>query len=439
MMGTALIHKIGFSAVAASSFVWLQVAMVVCVNAVESDEQRLNVLWIVADDLSPDLGCFGETNVATPNIDQLAADGVRFTAAFATAPVCSSSRSAFITGMYQTSIGAHHHRTWNMQPLPGGIRPVMELFRDAGYFVCNGTAVGSARSAKTDFNFTTPNDARLFDGTSWNQRKAGQPFFAQVQIYEPHREFLTDTDPQRADKLNIPPVYPDHPVTRKDWANYLASVEELDRKVGVTLQRLRDDGLESNTIVFFFGDHGQPHVWGKQWLYDAGLLVPLIVKWPGKLTSGAADERLVSLIDVSATSLAAAGIAVPASMQGQNMFKEGWAGRSVIFAARDRCGDAFDRIRCVRDKRFKLIHNFAPATAYNNRSGYEILQYPVLTLMETMHRDGTLNQVQDRFFQPTKPPYELYDVEVDPFETKNLAEDSAYAADFKRLQQDLQQ
>ena len=260
-----------------------------------------------------------------------------------------------------------------MQPLPGGIRPVMELFRDAGYFVCNGTAVGSARSAKADFNFTTPNDARLFDGTSWNQRKAGQPFFAQVQIYEPHREFLTDTDPQRADKLNIPPVYPDHAVTRKDWANYLASVEELDRKVGVTLQRLRDDGLESSTIIFFFGDHGQPHVWGKQWLYDAGLRVPLIVKWPGRQTSGAADQRLVSLIDVSATSLAAAGIDVPASMQGQNMFNEAWAGRSVIFAARDRCGDAFDRIRCVRDKRFKLIHNFEPATPYNKRSGYKML------------------------------------------------------------------
>ncbi len=183
---------------------------------------RLNVLWIVADDLGIELGCYGEKNVATPNIDRLAAEGGRYTQVFATAPVCSSSRTAFITGVYQTTTGGHHHDTVLKKPLPGGVETVTEIFREAGYHVSNRSAKDGGKG-KTHYNFEYEGD--LYGSTDWADRAPGQPFFAQVQIHEPHREFVKNDDPERPAKIELPPYYPDHPVTRADWANYLASVE----------------------------------------------------------------------------------------------------------------------------------------------------------------------------------------------------------------------
>ncbi len=393
--------------------------------------KKLNVLWLVSDDLGVEAGCYGDKAVSTPNVDRLAAEGVRYTHAYSSAPVCSSSRSAFITGMYQTSIGAQHHRTRNLKPLPEGVRTLPELFKEAGYFVCNINAKTGKGIGKEDYNFITPEN--LYDGDDWSQRAEGQPFFAQVQIFEPHRTFDKNEDPDRLAKIELPPYYPDHPVTRADWANYLASVEEMDRKTGEFLDRLEQEGLADNTLVVFFGDHGRPHVRGKQWLYDPGLHTPLILRWPGHLEPGEVRDGQVSLIDLAPTSLAAAGLEIPGFMQGVDILADGFEGRPEIYAARDRCGDAVDRIRCVRTERYKYIRNFMPELPYTQHSGYKKQQYPVLTLMEVMQDQGRLTPEQALFMAPEKPEEELYDLEADPYEVHNLAADPAHAETLKTL------
>jgi len=393
---------------------------------------RPNILWIVADDLSPDLGCYGAQQVATPAINAMAAAGVRYDAAFATAPVCSSSRTAFITGMYQTSTGGHHHRTRSKKTLPQGIAPVTHYFQQAGYFTCNMKPPGVRGAAKQDYNFLPPEG--MYDGDDWSQRRPGQPFFAQVQIHEPHRPFISDVKRQRVDHIKLPPQYPAHPVAKADWANYLATVEVLDNRVAAVMKRLQDEGLASNTVVMFFGDHGRPHVWGKQFLYEGGLRIPLIIQLPTtmqKVKAGSVNTQLVSMIDLAPTSLQLAGISPPRNMQGRDIF--GSKPPVAVFAARDRCGDAVDRIRAVRTSRYKYIRNYLPHTPYTVLSGYKKLQYPVFTLMKVLHTRGRLTPVQQRFMQDNRPAEELYDLNNDPHELKNLASDNAYLAQLKTM------
>ncbi|MDF1659458.1 MAG: sulfatase [Verrucomicrobiales bacterium] len=392
-------------------------------------DERPNVIWIVSDDLSPDLGCYGYPDVQTPNLDRLAAEGTRFTHAFSTAPVCSSSRTAFQTGMYQTTIGGHHHDTRDKAPLAYFATTVTGEMQKAGYFVVNGrgTKEPEKRLAKSHLNWTY--DAReFFDGNDWTQRAEGQPFFAQIQFKEPHRTFV-ETD-KRYPNAPIPPYYPEHPVTTADWANYLASIEVLDKRVGLLLDRLDDEGLAENTLVLFFGDHGRPHVRGKQWLYDGGIHVPLIARWPGKMEAGKVDERLVSLIDLMPTTLAAAGAPIPNSLVGRDLFDPAFIGHEILFAARDRCGDAPDRIRSARTRDFKYIRNYHPEIPYMQHSGYKRAGYPVDTVMRVMHEAGAWTSP---FMAETKPKEELYDLAADPHEMKNLADDPAFSEQLSAL------
>jgi len=387
-------------------------------------ENRPNVLWLTAEDFCPDLGCYGNREVRSPNIDHLADEGIRFTNAFTTCPVCSPSRSAFMTGMYQTSIDAHNHRSHrdDSYRLPDGVRVIADWFRQAGYFTANvkSAAPGVTGTGKTDFNFS-PSEP-VFDGTDWNQRKAGQPFFAQINFPETHRVFKrNEKNPTDPSKLTLPPQYPDHPVTRADWAAYYDSVGFLDEKVGLVLKRLADEGLLDETIIFFFGDNGRPHFRGKQWLYDEGIHVPLIVRLPGGRQAGKVNDQLVSAIDFGATSLALAGIPIPAKMQGQAFLGPNARRRDYIVAARDRCDETVDRIRCVRTPQFKYIRNFYPERPYTQLNRYKETEYPVLRLMRRLHGEGKLTPVQMQFMAPVRPAEELYDVTRDRNELVNLA------------------
>ncbi len=390
-----------------------------------------NVVWIVSDDLGPELGCYGYPGVSTPNIDRLAAQGTRYTRAFSTSPVCSSSRTAFQTGQYQTTVGGHHHNTRDIPVLPDRIPTVTGLMQKAGYFVCNGNGRKTdSKLAKSHLNFAyTPKN--FFDGIDWSERKDGQPFFAQVQIKEPHRAFLSRQ--REYPVAPIPPYYPDHPVTRADWGNYLASIEELDRRVGAVLDRLDTEGIAENTLIMFFGDHGRPHVRGKQWLYDGGLHVPLILRWPGKVSAGETRNELTSLLDLMPTTLAAAGIESP-KLPGVNLLDPKWNGHERLFAARDRCGDAPDRIRSVRTKNFKYIRNFHPERPYTQLSSYKKLSYPVVTVMKVLHDEG---QWTSPFMAATRPEEELYDLAADPHEMINLADNPAYAQQLGQLRSEL--
>ncbi len=406
---------------------------------------RPNILWILGEDMGPELGCYGDPLVKTPNLDRLASQGARYNLAFTTAPVCSASRSAMMTGMYQTSIGAHNHRSHRSDGyrLPNGVVPITDLFRKAGYFTANvkTPAPGLKVPGKTDFNF---NAGPVFEGTDWSERKPGQPFYAQVNFSEPHRgpafpnarTMLKDlVDPS---KVELPPYYPDDPVVRDDWANYLDAIGLLDRKVGELLKRLDDEGLSDNTIVIFLGDNGQCHVRGKQFLYDGGIHIPLLIRWPGHIAPGTVSDELISAIDLSATSLKLAGIEPPTTMQGRVFLGPGRdAPRDRIFAARDRCDETVDRIRCVRTRQYKYIRNFFPDRPYTQPNKYKEQQYPALAVMKRLDAEGKLNPVQAQFMKPTRPAEELYDVLADPHEIHNLAGDPAHAETLATLRKSL--
>ncbi len=389
-----------------------------------SKNKKYNILWLIAEDLSPDIGCYGTKYVKTPNLDRFASEGVLFKNAFTTASVCSASRSAFMTGMYQTSIGAHQHRShlFDNYMTPEPCQLITEYFHQAGYFTSNCSGLRFDKPGKTDWNFSPKNKA--FDGTDWRQRKDGQPFFAQVNFREVHRMIGDKPDKLTVDPdlVDLPPYYPDHPVTRKDWAEYLSAIEILDKKVGKVLDRLKKDGLEDNTIVFFFGDHGRGHVRGKGWLYDGGIKIPLIIRWPDKLKPGSINDELISAIDFAPTCLNAVGFTPPDHFEGSIFLGSHKTQREHIIAARDRIGECVDRIRCVRTHQHKYIRNYHPEKPYTQYSRYVDAYNPVMRLMHRLHKKNQLTPEQALFMAPQKPVEELYDLINDPHELNNLAE-----------------
>ncbi|HWI58446.1 MAG TPA: sulfatase [Bacillota bacterium] len=392
--------------------------------------KRPNILWLIAEDLGPELACYGAKEVWTPNLDRLATEGVRYTR-FYNGNVCSPSRSAFMTGMYATTIGAHNHRSHRNDgyKLPEGVRVLTDWMRDAGYFTANlvqlPPACGFRGTGKTDWNFTY--EGKPFDSANWEDLKLHQPFYAQLNFNETHRTYH---GPKKADpaKVAIPPYYPDHPVVREDWAKYLDDVSELDRKVGLVLQQLEKDGLADNTVVVFFGDNGQSHVRGKQFCYEEGLHVPAIIRWPrgfplpAQFKPGALDNRLLHAIDLAPTMLDITGAPKPPKMQGRIMFgAHAEPAQQYVFGARDRCDETVMRIRSVRDERYRCIHNFTPQTPLLATNAYKEKQYPVWNLLKELHAQGKLTPAQAFLCQPTMPSEELYDLEADPYEIHNLA------------------
>jgi len=401
--------------------------------------ERPNILWLIAEDNGPQWGCYRYPLVRTPNVDRLAASGELFRHAFTPAPVCSPSRSAWNTGMYQTSIGAHHHRSHRDDGyrLPDGVQLVSDHLRAQGYFTANvlQPAPGIRGTGKTDFNFQVE---RPFDGDHWNQRKPGQPFFAQVNFQATHKgpafpEARKQGEVIDPAKVDLPPYWPDHPVVRDEFANYLDCVNLLDGKIGKVLEQLEKEGLAENTAVFFFGDNGRCLIRGKQWLYDAGIHVPLVVRWPGGVKPGTVREDLVSAIDISATALWLAGAPLPEKMQGLPLYGSQANPRDAIFAARDRCDDTMDRIRAVRTARYKLIRNDMPDRPYTQHNDYIERQYPTLGAMKQLHAEGKLKGAETLFMQARKPKLELYDVRNDPHEVRNLAESAAHRGELQKL------
>ncbi len=357
---------------------------------------------------------------------------MRFSHAYTTAPVCSPSRSAFMTGMYQTTIGAHNHRSHRDDgyTLPPGVRVISQRMHDAGAFTANlrhlPDSLGFSGTGKNDWNFAV--DGPPFDSDRWADLPAHQPFFAQLNFQETHRPFVA---PHRADpsKVALPPYYPDHPITRADWAAYLDAAAELDRKVGLVLDRLKADGLADRTVVVFMGDHGQAHVRGKQFCYEEGLHIPLIVSIPPGVEPpagyrpGSVDDRLVEAIDLAPTFLHFYGVAPPAGMQGHPLFgPHASPPRPYAFGARDRCDETVFRLRTVPDDRYRYIHNFTPDRPFLQSNQYKEIAYPVWNLLKQLDAQGRLTPAQKVLTAPTMLPEELYDLDADPFEIHNLAD-----------------
>ena len=401
-------------------------------------QDQPNILWITVEDMSLHLGSYGNTLVQSPNLDRLAAEGVRYTQAFATAPVCSPSRTALITGMYQSSIGGHQHRANQMYDNfehhayqavpPPHVKAFTEYLRANGYYTTN--------NAKTDYNFGNPFTA--WDESSrtahWRNRPdSTQPFFAvfnSARTHEsrvwPNAEEATMVDPN---DVSLPPYFPDTPLIRADYARLHDNVMRMDAWAGDLLDQLEADGLADNTIVFFFSDHGDGIPRGKRWLQDSGLQVPLIIRWPGHLQSGAIDDQLISFVDLAPTVLSLAGVPIPTHLQGQAFLgaQASDQPRTHIYAARDRMDESHDMRRAVRSHHYKYIRNFIPDTPFFLPNQYRD-RMPLMQELLRLNQAGALRGPAAALFAPTKPEEELYDVVNDPFEIHNLAGDSAVAS-----------
>ena len=399
-------------------------------HAADAPARKPNILWLIAEDMSPHFGCYGEKTIQTPNVDKLAAGGVLFERAFVTGPICSASRSAWITGMYQTGIGAHHHRS--------GVQLVPRLFQQAGYHTSNSGYFPVTKKGKTDYNFEF--DPGIYDGTDWKTRKAGQPFFAQIQLFggkirdvakqlAEAREQLGSVTP--TDQLPLPPYYPRTPAILDDWAATLDAVRLTDKYVGEIVERLRTEGILDQTIIFFISDHGVSHGRGKQFLYDEGTHIPFVVNGRG-LPNGQRRQDLIEHIDMAAMSLALAGIPLPKTMQARNALAPDYRPREATFSARDRADETVDHIRSVRTERWKYIRNFLPQRPYLQPNAYKDHK-PCVIALRAAEAAGQLNDVQRLLFAQTRAPEELYDLAADPWEVHNLAADPAHATTRQEL------
>ncbi len=403
---------------------------------------RPNILWIVAEDISPLFGCYGSADASTPNIDAFAKRSHLFKRAYATAPICSPSRSCLATGMYATSLGSQHLRC--KVQLPQEITPLAKIFKDNGYW--------TALRGKTDYNF---DDQGLFDDWSGNREAApwfncpdGKPFFAFYNLGSTHEG--SGNRPERAAaalkmlprdaardlaKITVPPHHPDSAEMRRIWARYHELITVFDLEFGKVLKQLEADGLADDTIVFLMADHGMGLPRYKRWLYLTGLHVPLIVHLParfqGKQGQAAVRKDLISYVDLPATALQLAGIDAPEYFAGQSIF----AGkqRSHVFGARDRADDMYDLSRCVFDGRFLYIRHYLPHLP-PMQEGYILSPVYKESLIELhrLHNAGLDTRQSAKMWQP-RPFEELYDIQIDPHEQQNLASDSRLASVKARL------
>jgi len=408
--------------------------------------RRPNILWLVGENMKLDLGIYGAKNVRTPNLDGLAARGQRYTHVFSTSPVCAPSRSAFMVGMYQTTTDMHHMRSHRDDDyrLPEGVRPLTHRLQDVGYFTANIKQIGDREvgTGKLDLNFV--NEGDVYQSDDWSKLKTNQPFFAQINMPESEYDIYDrqtwkhprvqwygeHQHPQIANEDNVtpPPYYPDHPVVRKEWARYLNSISGMDIRIGWILDQLRADGLADDTIVVFFGDNGRMEPRGIHWIWDTGIHVPLFVVYPANVPApagyqpGAVVDDVVSLLDITATTLDMAGVAIPNNMQSRSFLGPSKrAERRYAFSARDRIDETVLRMRSVRGKRFHYIRNYSEGEGFATLNRYKEKCFMIKPLMREMLAAGQLTGAAWQLMQPM--PYEsLYDTQADPHEIRNLVE-----------------
>ena len=411
--------------------------------------ERPNILWIVAEDLSPIIPPFGDLTVDTPNLTRLADEGVRYTRVFSTSGVCAPSRASIATGMYQNRIGAHHMRTTSVVGEgPAGLIPYevvppayvkmqSQYFREAGYYTSN--------NAKEDYQFRKPITA--WDDSSpqahWRNRASGQPFFSIFNIGITHESqvwrqrnnpLLLANDAE----VPIPPYLPETDIAVRDIRQVYSNIIAMDREIGKLLSQLEEDDLVDDTIIFFYSDHGGPLPRQKRLLYDSGIRVPLIIRFPGKWRAGEIDDQLISFVDFKSTTLSLAGIEPPAYSDGRAFLGDfvETPTREYIHAAADRFDNEYDTIRAVRDSRYKYLRNYNLDKAYYLPLPYRE-QMPIMRELLQLNEQGKLNRFQAQWFREQKPLEELFDTDIDPYELENLAQDPAYSNKLKELSDEL--
>ena len=401
----------------------------------QQQPDRPNILWIVSEDNSPLLGCYGDSFATSPNIDRLASEGVLYTNAFATAPVCAPSRNTLITGVYPPSLGTENMRS--TYPVPDFVHFFPRYLREAGYYTSN--------NAKKDYN-------TIDQDSTWNEsskaatylnRKDGQPFYAVFNIEISHESSLHTVIPNEKLRHNPkqvkpPPYHPDTPEMRHDWAQYYDKVEDMDTQVGKLLADLEKSGEANNTIVFYYSDHGGVLGRSKRFMYESGLHIPLVIRFPKKYAHlapgkpGTQTDRIVTFLDFAPTVLSLAGVKAPAYMQGKAFLGSHEAApRSYAYGFRGRMDERTDLSRSVRDKKYRYIRNYMPHKIYGQYIEY-LWRAPSLRSWEAAYKSGKLNETQRKFWE-TKPTEELFDIEADPNNVHNLAGDPAYKSVLEKL------
>ncbi|MFK8163634.1 MAG: sulfatase [Lewinella sp.] len=408
-------------------------------------QNQPNIIWLMAEDISTDLACYGMQAVQTPNLDAMAARGVRFDNCFVTNPICSPSRSAMMVGSHQIKTNTHHHRSNREIPLDGSFKPFTYWLRNEGYTTILGHHGVRGKGRKTDVNFKHtkigPWDGKtqfgLFDKLDTFTVK-DQPFFAQIQLNVTHRGGWWDDvraqskHPVDPAKVVLPDYMADHPAIRLDWAKYLDQMEYADDEVGMIFAELEAKGMAEHTIVIFIGDNGRCNIRGKGYLHDAGLHIPLIVYSPYGNLGAKIRKDVVSATDITATILDLAGIKVPKYMTGAPIFDASFD-RKYTYAGRDLWDEVEEQSRALTSGKWKYIRNDKPDVPFDAEQAYLEFYRPAVHVMRTLREEGKLNEHQLPFFLPQKPAEELYDLEKDPQELVNLINDEAYARTLKKL------
>jgi N-sulfoglucosamine sulfohydrolase len=409
-------------------------------------QDKPNIIWLMAEDISTDLSCYDMPDVRTPNLDAMAAKGVRFENCFVTNPICSPSRSAMMIGAHQVKTNTHQHRSNREVPLSLPYRPFTQLLREAGYTTILGNHNVMGKGRKTDVNFKHealgPWDGKttfgLFDKYDEFLPEDG-PFFAQIQLNVTHRggwwERISQESPDRHDpsKVTLPTYMADDPIVRQDWARYLDQLEYMDREVGMIRQELEKKGLSDNTIIIFIGDNGRCNIRGKGYLHDPGLRIPLIIYDPrDKEARPQVQSEVISATDITATILAYAGAELPAFLTGSPIFDKGF-NRKYVYAARDLWDGVMEDSRALTSSRWKYIRNDKPEIPFDAGQAYLEFYRPAVHIMRTLRDGGQLTPEQAFFFLPTKPSEELYNLENDPEELNNLVGEKAHRRTLRRL------
>ena len=433
----------------------------VMISAQKKD--RPNILWLTCEDISPTLSMYGDSTAKTPNLDQLAKEGIVFDNVFAVVGVCAPSRSSIITGMYPTSIGTMHMRTakdiqsWGKRSysgpsmavdingekvpnysavIPSYVKCFSEYMREAGYYCIN--------NQKTDYQFAAPVTAWDENNAKgdWAHTPKGKPFFYVFNHGVTHESQIwkRKNKPQTVDPkiVPLPSYYPDDSIVRQDVARNYSNIEVLDKQIGEKIQRLKDAGLYENSIIFFFSDHGGPLPRGKRLHYDSGLKVPFIVRIPEKykekygidpswIKNGRVD-KLISFVDLAPTLLSIAGYEIPEYMQGKAFMgpqrvKEP---RKYIFGTGDRFDEHTDRNRIVRDNRYLYVRNYHPEIPAYKDIAYR-KQIDMMNDLLRLHKLGRLNPAQNYWFRMYKTKEEFYDCKTDPDNVHNIIDDPEYA------------
>ena len=400
-----------------------------------------NILFVLAEDISTDLECYGMEAVKTPVLNQLAKTGILFTQAYGNNSICSPSRSNMITGVHQNIINAQHHRSNRKIPLASPYKPITSYLRDEGYTCILGSNLVRGKGRKIDVNFKHNaigeydgvNQFGLFDKLG-DITKEDQPFFAQVTLIVTHRgdwwNAIREQSTHKVDptKVVLSPHYADTPVIREDWAKYLDQMEYMDYEMGLLLDDLKQKGMADNTIIIFIGDNGRCNIRGKGYLYEPALHLPLIVNWPAGITGGKKEERLVASVDVAATILEAAGVELPDYMTAKSIIKKQEKPRDYIYSARDLWDEVLEQSRAITTKEYRYIKNHITEQSYDAHQAYLEFHRPAVHVMRDLYKKGALTELQSKFFSPQKEAEELYDIVNDPFETKNLINDVAFTS-----------